>query len=81
MADFTSVEYSPEGNHLANGTNEGTVEITDIKTQHTVNFQSPHLDRVGVIQWFNNNVFVTGSKDFRVLIHDLRQQNPAMTFA
>jgi WD40 repeat protein len=75
--DYSCVEFQPEGLQLSNGSVNGELQVIDMVTQIAVHESSPHQERIGVIQWLNNSVFVTGSKDSLIVVHDLRQNMPS----
>lgn len=67
----TSVSWVNDGNHLAVGSNNGTVQIWDASQQSLVHSYTGHTARVGVITKTSQG-FVSGSRDKSILMRDLR---------
>ncbi|KEG10858.1 putative cell division cycle protein [Trypanosoma grayi] len=65
------VSWSEDGERLALGTDDGSVEIWDVESQRITKCLYQHVDRVGALSW-NGNVLATGSKDATIRINDLR---------
>ncbi|ORC88813.1 putative cell division cycle protein [Trypanosoma theileri] len=63
--------WNEDGNLLALGTDDGSVEIWDVEMQRITRRLYQHVDRVGAISWNGNNL-ATGSKDSTIRIDDLR---------
>ena len=61
--NYTCIEYNPDGLSLTTSTLTGEISLIDISTQKPIYTSNTHSERVGVIQWMNNSVFVSGGKD------------------
>nr|CCC92407.1 unnamed protein product [Trypanosoma congolense IL3000] len=66
-----SVSWSEDGNHLALGTDDGSVEIWDVEAERITRRIHQHADRVGALSW-NGCVLSSGSKDTTININDMR---------
>ncbi|CBH13722.1 cell division cycle protein, putative [Trypanosoma brucei gambiense DAL972] len=65
------VSWSEDGNHLALGADDGSVEIWDVEAERITRRLHQHTDRVGALSW-NGSVLSSGSKDTTIRINDLR---------
>ncbi|KAL7745900.1 type 1 serine/threonine-protein phosphatase catalytic subunit glc7, partial [Sorochytrium milnesiophthora] len=67
----TSVAWQPQGNTLAVGANDGTVQIWDAAQGRQVRTISEHTARVGALAW-NGQVITSGSRDMTLVHFDCR---------
>jgi len=67
----TSICWSPQGNHLAVGTNYGKVQIWDVQESTQVRDLSSHASRVGTMAW-SSTLLATGSRDRMIKLQDAR---------
>jgi len=67
----TSVNWAPDGNHIAVGTNNAEVQIWDASRARKVRTLKGHEARVGALAW-NGTQLATGSRDTTVMTHDVR---------
>lgn len=68
---ISSVNWTQDGNHLAIGMDNGTVELWDAANQQCLNVLRGHERRVGSLAW-NGAVLSTGSKSGAIHNHDVR---------
>ena len=67
----TSVNWAPDGKHIAVGTNNAEVQIWDASRARKVRTLKGHDARVGALAW-NGTQLATGSRDTTVKTHDVR---------
>ena len=67
----TSICWSPEGTHLAVGTNYGKVQIWDVHGSAHVRDLTSHASRVGTMAW-SSTLLATGSRDRIIKLQDAR---------
>jgi len=67
----TSVNWAPDGKHIAVGTNNAEVQIWDASRARKVRTLKGHEARVGALAW-NGTQLATGSRDTTVKTHDVR---------
>ena len=67
----TSVNWAPDGKHIAVGTNNAEVQIWDASRARKVRTLKGHEARVGALAW-NGTQLATGSRDTTVMTHDVR---------
>jgi cell division cycle 20-like protein 1, cofactor of APC complex len=72
----TSVGWSPRGNMLAIGTNQGGVQLWDVGAEKMVRNMSGHKSRVGVVLFGggggHSSTLLSGSRDRSILMRDTR---------
>ena len=61
---------------MAVGLLDGKVEIYDLETKKLISYYKNHMLRVGALDW-TSNCFTSGSKDSKVVNHDLRAKDSA----
>lgn len=72
LVDYTAVQWNPEGDTLAAGSSDGTLELWDYpsgKCTYTSNYTT---NRIDCIAWTHPCVFATGGKDKAILTFDTR---------
>lgn len=75
---FTSIKFHSQSNKLCLGTSSGFFYIVDVETgKYTKHIY--HKSRVGILETYNNNI-ITGSKDRKCKIIDLRLKLPVASF-
>ena len=67
----TSVNWAPDGKHIAVGTNNAEVQIWDASRARKVRTLKGHDARVGALAWSGTQL-ATGSRDTTVKTHDVR---------
>lgn len=65
---YTSLKWSPNGSSMAIGNQAGKVELWDVEGHRIVRTFDKQTERIGSIDFNNNNVFAAGSKDKSILI-------------
>ncbi|KAL4468303.1 hypothetical protein ABPG72_015839 [Tetrahymena utriculariae] len=75
--NITSVSWSSQASYLSIGTNSGTVSVWDTIALKKVKEYNQHRQRVGALSW-NKNLLVSGSRDKKILIRDIRQYQPVV---
>lgn len=73
--NITSVAWSQKGRHLSVGISNGDTQIWDTNQLELVRTLSGHNGRVGAWAW-NGSILATGSRDRRILVRDVRADNP-----
>jgi len=73
--NITSVAWSQKGRHLSVGMSNGETQIWDTQKLELVRTLEGHNGRVGACAW-NGSLLATGSRDRRILVRDLRADNP-----
>ncbi|KAF6135844.1 hypothetical protein GIB67_028163 [Kingdonia uniflora] len=68
----TSVNWAPDGRHLAVGLNNSEVEIWDTTANRQLRtLKGGHSSRVGSLAW-NNHILTTGGMDGQIVNNDVR---------
>lgn len=70
----TSVSWTKEGNCLAVGNNNNTVQLWDVSKGKRVRELKGHQSRVGALAW-NGFMLSSGSRDTSIINHDVRIAN------
>jgi len=70
----TSVSWIKQGNYLAVGTDNCTVQLWDAERKKRVREMDGHSGRVGALSW-NNFILSSGSRDTSIINHDVRIAN------
>nr|CAH7755583.1 unnamed protein product [Callosobruchus chinensis] len=73
-----SLAWIQEGNILAVGTTNGTVELWDCSRTKKLRIMDGHSARVGSLSW-NAHILSSGCRSGRIIHHDVRQQNHLVT--
>ncbi|OQR89918.1 hypothetical protein THRCLA_09512 [Thraustotheca clavata] len=71
---ISSVSWIQEGNTLAIGGSDSTVQLWDADACKRLRTLDGHSARVGSLSW-NRHILSTGSRDTSILHHDVRVQN------
>ena len=72
-ANYTSVNWSPDGETLAAGTSTGKVELWDVNNLKLKKDDLElHKGRIGCLGWQSQSIFGTGSQDSSIIIRDIR---------
>ncbi|KAJ8624018.1 hypothetical protein MRB53_032548 [Persea americana] len=72
IGPITSVSWAPDGQRIAMGMNNSTVELWDVtSSQKLRTLQGGHQSRVGSLCW-NDHVLTTGGKDSIIIDNDVR---------
>lgn len=66
-----SVSWIKEGNYLAIGDSDGTVQLWDVEHQKRVRKMNGHSARVGSLSW-NSYILTSGSRSGAIHHHDVR---------
>lgn len=69
-----SLAWIQEGNILAIGGNDGTVELWDCEKKVRLRVMGGHSARVGSLAW-NSYIVSSGSRDGSIIHHDVRQRD------
>jgi len=70
--DYIScVAWVTEGNFLAVGDSNGTVDLWDVQSSKLLRNMPGHADRISTMKW-NNHVLATGSRRGDLFLHDVR---------
>ena len=70
--DYIScVSWVTEGNFLAVGDANGTVDLWDVQSAKLMRTMTGHADRISTMKW-NNHVLATGSRRGDLYLHDVR---------
>jgi len=70
--DYIScVAWVTEGNYLAVGDSNGTVDLWDVQSRKLMRSMPGHADRISTMKW-NNHVLATGSRRGDLFLHDVR---------
>eukprot|EP00343_Euplotes_focardii_P001483 CAMPEP_0205802156 /NCGR_PEP_ID=MMETSP0205-20121125/4384_1 /ASSEMBLY_ACC=CAM_ASM_000278 /TAXON_ID=36767 /ORGANISM="Euplotes focardii, Strain TN1" /LENGTH=315 /DNA_ID=CAMNT_0053068101 /DNA_START=121 /DNA_END=1065 /DNA_ORIENTATION=- len=72
---ITSVAWSQKGRHLSVGMSNGETQIWDTQQLKLIRTMAGHNGRVGACAW-NGSILATGSRDRRILVRDVRAENP-----
>ncbi|PKU66019.1 Protein FIZZY-RELATED 2 [Dendrobium catenatum] len=71
----TSVNWAPDGQHLAIGLNNSEVQLWDSSSARLLRtLKEIHRSRVGTLAW-NNNILTTGGMDGKIVNNDVRIRN------
>ncbi|CAN1751656.1 Cell division cycle 20.1, cofactor of APC complex [Linum perenne] len=72
LGPVTSVNWAPDGRHIAIGLNNSEVQLWDTDSDKLMRtLKGGHRGRVGSLAW-NNNILTTGGMDGRIINNDLR---------
>jgi len=70
--DYIScVAWVTEGNYLAVGDSNGTVDLWDVQSRKLMRSMPGHADRISTMKW-NNHILATGSRRGDLFLHDVR---------
>ncbi|RHY32800.1 hypothetical protein DYB32_002222 [Aphanomyces invadans] len=72
---ISSVSWIQDGNTLAIGTSNATIQLWDAHTARLLRTLRGHSMRVGALSW-NQHVLSSGSRDTTIKHHDVRIQQP-----
>lgn len=67
----SSVSWVTEGNYLAIGTSNGTIQLWDVEQQKRLRTMPGHAARVGALSW-NQHILSSGSRSGAIHHHDVR---------
>ncbi|XP_031636529.1 cell division cycle protein 20 homolog isoform X3 [Contarinia nasturtii] len=73
-----SLAWIQEGNVLAIGASDGTVELWDAEAKKRLRVMDGHTARVGSLAW-NSYIISSGSRDGSIIHHDVRQRDHKVT--
>ncbi|CCW62606.1 unnamed protein product [Phytomonas sp. EM1] len=74
-----SVSWTPDGQYLAVGSNDGCVDTWDVEARQVVRHWHKHTRRVGSLSWTTDGqVLASGSKDATIRLEDLRDPSETM---
>ncbi|XP_028820211.1 cell division cycle protein 20 homolog [Denticeps clupeoides] len=68
---ISSVSWSKDGNFLAIGSSDCTVQLWDVEHQKRLRSMTSHTARVGSLSW-NNHVLSSGARSGHIHHHDVR---------
>ncbi|XP_065850244.1 cell division cycle 20.2, cofactor of APC complex-like [Euphorbia lathyris] len=72
IGPVTSVNWAPDGRHLAVGLNNSEVQLWDSASNRLLRkLKGGHRSRVGALAW-NNHILTTGGMDGQVINNDVR---------
>ncbi|KAI8818765.1 WD40 repeat-containing protein [Fimicolochytrium jonesii] len=71
---ISSLQWAPDGSHLAVGLSEGEIEIWSLESMKKMRTMRGRASRVGVLSW-DKNVLSSGARDGSIWNHDVRQAN------
>nr|PNR59682.1 hypothetical protein PHYPA_002474 [Physcomitrium patens] len=71
---ITSVSWAPDGQYIAVGLNNSTVQLWDSTSLRQLRTLRGHSARVGALAW-NGPTLATGGRDSTILNHDVRIRN------
>ncbi|KAJ3013546.1 ubiquitin-protein transferase activating protein [Thoreauomyces humboldtii] len=71
---ISSLQWAPDGSHLAVGRSEGDVEIWSLESHKKMRTMRGRASRVGVLSW-DRNVLSSGARDGSIWNHDVRSAN------
>ncbi|KAL0923768.1 hypothetical protein M5K25_007840 [Dendrobium thyrsiflorum] len=75
LGPVTSVNWAPDGQHLAIGLNNSEVQLWDSSSARLLRtLKEIHRSRVGTLAW-NNNILTTGGMDGKIVNNDVRLRN------
>lgn len=69
---FFSIKFDSVGEKMACGNNDGHISIFDIETCRKLKIIKRHFERVGILDWVNDQVFASGSRDHSIKLFDIR---------
>lgn len=75
---YTSVQWSPSGSTLSLGTDDGFVETWDPTKMTKITRFDSHTLRVGNMQWINEHVVASSSRDRTIALYDTRANTVTM---
>ncbi|KAK9697490.1 hypothetical protein RND81_08G040900 [Saponaria officinalis] len=76
IGSVTSVNWAPDGRHIAVGLNNSEVQLWDSTSFLQLRtLKGGHTVRVGSLAW-NNHILTTGSMDGKIINNDVRIRNP-----
>jgi len=67
----SSVAWVTEGNYLAIGTSNATIQLWDVEQQKRLRTMSGHAARIGALTW-NQHILSSGSRSGAIHHHDVR---------
>ncbi|TPX61398.1 hypothetical protein SpCBS45565_g07293 [Spizellomyces sp. 'palustris'] len=70
-AYVASLQWAPDGSHLAVGLSEGDIEIWSLESLKKMRTMRGRASRVGVLAW-DTNVLSSGARDGSIWNHDVR---------
>ncbi|KAJ3664909.1 hypothetical protein Zmor_000443 [Zophobas morio] len=73
-----SLSWIQEGDHLAVGTTNGTVELWDCSKMKRLRVMDGHSARVGSLSW-NSYILSSGCRSGQIIHHDVRQRDHLIT--
>lgn len=73
-----SLAWMEDGNCLAIGTTQGTVELWDCTRSKRLRIMNGHSARVGSLAW-NSFVLTSGCRSGQIIHHDVRQRDHILT--
>ncbi|WCJ27931.1 Cell division cycle 20.2 cofactor of APC complex [Euphorbia peplus] len=72
IGPVTSVNWAPDGRHIAVGLNNSEVQLWDSATTKVLRkLKGGHRSRVGALAW-NNHILTTGGMDGQIINNDVR---------
>ncbi|KAI9099515.1 WD40-repeat-containing domain protein [Phlyctochytrium arcticum] len=71
---IASIQWAPDGSHLAVGSSEGDIEVWSIDSMKKMRTMRGRASRVGVLSW-DTNVLSSGARDGSIWNHDVRAAN------
>ncbi|XP_050206039.1 cell division cycle 20.1, cofactor of APC complex-like [Mercurialis annua] len=72
VGPITSVNWAPDGRHVAIGLNSSEVQLWDSTANRQLrSMKGGHRSRVGALAW-NNHILTTGGMDSLIINHDVR---------
>ncbi|KAK9697598.1 hypothetical protein RND81_08G047600 [Saponaria officinalis] len=76
IGSVTSVNWAPDGRHIAVGLNNSQVQLWDTTANRQLRtLKGGHTACVGSLAW-NNHILTTGSMDGKIINNDVRIRNP-----
>jgi cell division cycle protein 20 (cofactor of APC complex) len=74
--NYTSLSWSPDGSHIAIGTNNGEIQIIDVSTKICTNVFK-HVKRIPALSW-NCDILSSGCRDGIINNWDRRMSQPCI---
>lgn len=68
-----SINWHPNGQHLAVGQQDGAVALWDVETKQVVRQWRQHTQRVGSLAWSGGSILASGGRDALIHLNDLRE--------